>query len=105
MAVVSKLISISFLQNFEIAIQGKLRFIVNSVGSKIIGLTWKRNMARVLDMLAENGWRALLVVLSALCLVSLVKFLGTRGQLPLPPKPKGLPIIGNTIEFISAAKG
>jgi hypothetical protein len=57
------------------------------------------------DMSAENGWRALLVLSSALCLVSLVKFIRTRGQLPLPPKPKGLPIIGNTIEFVLAAKG
>ncbi|KAH8783605.1 cytochrome P450 [Hyaloscypha finlandica] len=57
------------------------------------------------NMLAENGWRALLVLGLALCLVSLVKFIRNRGQLPLPPKPKGLPIIGNTIEFVSAAKG
>jgi hypothetical protein len=57
------------------------------------------------NMLAESGWRALLVLSSAICLVSLVKFMRTRGQLPLPPKPKGPPIIGNTIEFVSAAKG
>lgn len=32
------------------------------------------------------------------------RYLQKRNKLPLPPKPPGWPIIGNTIEFINAAK-
>lgn len=32
------------------------------------------------------------------------RHLRTRKLLPLPPKPAGWPLIGNTVEFIAAAK-
>ena len=32
------------------------------------------------------------------------RYMNDRGKLPLPPKPPGWPVIGNTVEFISAAK-
>lgn len=40
----------------------------------------------------------------SLCIYSVFSYLQNRRKLPLPPKPRGLPVLGNTIDFVQAAK-
>src|ERR1700712_2166622 len=50
--------------------------------------------------------RGLLVTAGFLfvCLLLWEKFFKNKGELPLPPKPPGYPLLGNAVEFIKAAK-
>jgi hypothetical protein len=45
-----------------------------------------------------------LVVIFVVLVFLIRRYIQDRGNLPLPPKPPGWPIIGNTVEFITAAK-
>lgn len=56
--------------------------------------------------LLSVGAQPLVVTLLVLLMVYfiLVNYYGKRGQLPLPPQPKGWPVVGNLPEFIKAAE-
>lgn len=42
--------------------------------------------------------------LISLCIYAVFSHIQNRRKLPLPPKPRGLPVLGNTIDFVRAAK-
>lgn len=44
------------------------------------------------------------LLLSGLCVYAAISHVRNRRKLPLPPKPRGLPVLGNTIDFVRAAK-
>lgn len=46
----------------------------------------------------------LALVFLGLCIYAAVSYVHNRRKLPLPPKPLGLPVLGNTIDFVRAAK-
>lgn len=46
----------------------------------------------------------LTLVFLGLCIYAAVSYVHNRRKLPLPPKPRGLPVLGNTIDFVRAAK-
>lgn len=61
--------------------------------------------AAILKMLHGNNSVVFLsVVLVGLCVYVVVSHIKNRRRLSLPPKPRGLPILGNTIDFVQAAK-
>lgn len=46
----------------------------------------------------------ILLFLIGLCIYAVVSRIKNRRRLPLPPKPRGFPVLGNTIDFVQAAK-
>lgn len=42
--------------------------------------------------------------LIGLCIYAVFSYIKNRRRLPLPPKPRGFPVLGNTIDFVQAAK-
>lgn len=66
------------------------------------------NMAVWTTILKGLGGNATVIFLSlfplSLCIYSVFSYLQNRRRLPLPPKPRGLPVLGNTIDFVQAAK-
>lgn len=59
----------------------------------------------ILEMLHGNNPIVFLpVVLVGLCIYVVFSHIKNRRRLPLPPKPRGLPVLGNTIDFVQAAK-
>lgn len=59
----------------------------------------------ILKMLHGNNSLVFLsVVIVGLCIYVAFYHIKSRRRLPLPPKPRGLPVFGNTIDFVQAAK-
>lgn len=61
--------------------------------------------AAILKILHGNNSVVFLsVVVVGLCIYVVFSHIKNRRRLPLPPKPRGLPVLGNTIDFVQAAK-
>lgn len=59
----------------------------------------------VMEALHQNASAIFLTIgFLSLCIYAVVSHIQNRRTLPLPPKPRGLPVIGNTIDFVQAAK-
>ena len=60
----------------------------------------------ILSTFHESAASAYLPLLGLFAVLAayLINTIKHKGRLPLPPRPRGLPVIGNTVEFISAAK-
>ncbi|CZR59874.1 related to O-methylsterigmatocystin oxidoreductase [Phialocephala subalpina] len=57
---------------------------------------------RILSL--QDGKLVAIIGIVAVVIILFQRHLQNRGLLPLPPKPAGWPLIGNTLEFIAAAK-
>lgn len=59
----------------------------------------------ILDLLhGNNSVLFLSLFLIGLCIYAVSSYIINRRRLPLPPQPRGLPVLGNTIDFVQAAK-
>lgn len=62
-------------------------------------------LTATLDVLHRNAPVVFLaLVFLSLCAYAAFSHVQNRRKLPLPPKPPGFPVLGNTIDFVQAAK-
>lgn len=62
-------------------------------------------LTAIVEAVHSNASVAFLALVSlGLWIYAAVSYVCHRRKLPLPPKPRGLPVLGNTIDFVQAAK-